>query len=197
MLELARTSAPLVAGMIPVRVGARRMLDIAGSHGLYGAALCRRHPGMQSVVLDLPQALPIARRLAEAEGISDVVEHREGDMLAGNYPGGQDVILYSNILHHFSPEQSIGMLRHARAALDDNDGRQGGVVAIWDVERRPDNAGPELVGDASALFFRLTSDSSVFTAAEYAGWMQQAGFREVQTKRHMLQPSLVLTVGKK
>ena len=33
------------------------MLDIGGSHGFLSATLCRRHAGLRSVVLDLPEAI--------------------------------------------------------------------------------------------------------------------------------------------
>ncbi|MBU1943717.1 MAG: hypothetical protein KKE36_08620, partial [Actinobacteria bacterium] len=37
MLETARPVAPWVAAQVPIRTGATRLLDIGGSHGLYGA----------------------------------------------------------------------------------------------------------------------------------------------------------------
>jgi len=43
MLEIARLEARVVTPRIPVRRSAVRLLDVAGSHGLFGAALCRRH----------------------------------------------------------------------------------------------------------------------------------------------------------
>src|SRR5207237_7259441 len=76
MMEVARFSAPIVADRVPVKAGARHLLDIAGSHGLFGAAICRKHPPMKSTVLDLPVAIDHARELARAEKIDDVVEHR-------------------------------------------------------------------------------------------------------------------------
>lgn len=68
MLEIARFDAPILAARVPVRRGARRLLDIAGSHGLLGAALCRKHPPMTSVVLDLPQAVETAREPRRRKG---------------------------------------------------------------------------------------------------------------------------------
>ena len=81
MLELARIDAPVVAARVPVRKGATSLLDLAGSHGFIGAAICRRHPPMRSTVIDLAQAVAHARPLAHDAGIDDVVTHREGDLL--------------------------------------------------------------------------------------------------------------------
>src|SRR5215213_3660686 len=35
----------------------RDMLDIGGSHGFYSAELCRKHPALRSMILDLPDAV--------------------------------------------------------------------------------------------------------------------------------------------
>ncbi len=58
MRSVAGLSAAEVARRVPVPKGAQRMLDIGGSHGYYSVVICRRHPGLRSVVLDLPQARP-------------------------------------------------------------------------------------------------------------------------------------------
>jgi hypothetical protein len=192
MTELASLAAPHVAKLVPVRSGATSLLDVAGSHGIFGAAICRLHPGMRSTVLDLPAAIPHARALAKEKGIHDVVTHIEGDMAAGNYPADQDVVFFGNIMHHFSPEQNVQILRHAHGCLNSD-----GTAAIWDIEHTPENAPAEVAGDTLALYFRIISTSSTFTAEEYRSWMGRAGFRDVQTRRHPLQPRFVLTTGRK
>jgi hypothetical protein len=62
MLEMARFDAPILARRVPVRKGATRLLDVAGSHGLMGAAIARKHPPMRSTVVDLPAAIQHAHR---------------------------------------------------------------------------------------------------------------------------------------
>jgi hypothetical protein len=52
------------------------MLDIGGSHGYHSVVICRRHPGLRSVVLDLPQAIRHAAPLLADEGMGDRVVHR-------------------------------------------------------------------------------------------------------------------------
>ena len=114
MLETARFDAPVLARHVPVRSGATRLLDLGGSHGLMGATLCRKHPPLRSTVLDLPPAIEHARGLAEREGIADVVEHRAGDLTTDDLGRGWDVIVLSNILHHFQPDQIVTILQRAR-----------------------------------------------------------------------------------
>jgi tRNA A22 N-methylase len=47
--------------------GARDLLDIGGSHGYYSVALCRRHPTLRAVILDLPQAVVHAETILASE----------------------------------------------------------------------------------------------------------------------------------
>lgn len=191
MLELARFDAPILAARVPVRKGARRLLDIAGSHGLLGAAICRRHPPMRSVVLDLPRAVEAARELAREAGVDDVVEHRAGDLHTADFGTDQDVVLLSNILHHFRPDANVAILRRAQACLAPE-----GTVAIWEIER-PDRGAKAGAGDGAALFFRLTSTAACYSGKEYAGWLAEAGFTRVRIERPVLSPGGVLVTGRR
>lgn len=182
MLELARSHAPILARHVPVPRGARLLLDVAGSHGLLGAAICRRHPPLRSRVLELPAALEAARRLASEEHLEDLVEHAAGDARTGELGTGADVILLANILHHFSPEENLDLLRRARRAM-----APGGTLAIWEIERRP-HAPSELARDATALFFRLTSSSRCFSASDYGEWLAAAGLGPARAFRSPLAP---------
>lgn len=191
MMEVARFSAPIVADRVPVRAGARRLLDIAGSHGLFGAAICRKHPPMTSTVLDLPAAIEHARELARAEKIDDIVEHRAGDILVADYGRDNDVALLSNILHHFDEETNVKLLRRAFDSLTTR-----GTVAIWEIEA-PEKDSKPTHGDGAALYFRLTSTARCYHGSEYARWLERIGFNEVRVMRPALSPGSVLVVGRK
>jgi SAM-dependent methyltransferase len=191
MLETARFLAPMVAALVPIRPGARRLLDVAGSHGLYAALLCRAHPPLRAEVLDLPQAVRESRALAQAEGIDDVVTHREGDALLDDLGSDYDAIFLGNILHHFTPEQCRNLTRRARRAL-----APGGTVAVWEIRRPAADEPPELFGDAFALFFRVTSTARCYAEAEYTGWLCDAGFVDVTVQPTPLAPAQLLLTGR-
>jgi 2-polyprenyl-3-methyl-5-hydroxy-6-metoxy-1,4-benzoquinol methylase len=191
MLEIARLQAPILAGRVPVRRGAQRLLDVAGSHGLFGAAICRKHPPMRSVVLDLPQALGSARALAQEEGIADLVEHRAADLATADFGADHDVVLLANILHHFQPDSIAEILAKAHACL-----APSGTVAIWEIER-PEPTSKAGAGDGAALFFRLTSMASCYSGDEYARCLTAAGFTRIRIQRPRLSPGSVLVTGRK
>jgi hypothetical protein len=191
MLELARLQAPVIASHVPVPSSASRLLDVAGSHGLIGAAICRKHPPMRSTVIDLPQALPHARLLAAREGIVDIVEHREGDLLTAPYGADYDVVVLASILHHFVPETNVSILARCREAM-----RSGGTVVIWDVEA-PVPGTRVTSGDGAALYFKLTSTAGAYHGDVYGEWLTRAGFRDVHIVRPMTTPGNVLVTAKR
>jgi hypothetical protein len=190
MLDLARAAAPILARLVPVKRGARTLVDIGGSHGLLGAAICRKHPPMRSIVLELPAAVGEARAAAQRAGVDDVVQHRAGSVLEDGVPADADVVLLANVVHHFTRHDAIAVLRKARDAMT-----AGGTVAIWDFDRPASGASPELAADATALYFRLTSTSQVVPGDEYGAWLREVGFRKVQLKRSVFAPFQVLALG--
>jgi demethylspheroidene O-methyltransferase len=144
---------------------------------------------MRSTVIDLPQALEHSRALAREAGYSDLVDHREGNLL--NDPlEKSDAALLANIFHHFRPSDVTALLARVRAVL-----RPGGTVAIWELEApRTDRQADH--GDLMALFFRLTSTSGTYHGSQYANWVAEAGFSAVRVLRPRSSPGRVLVLAR-
>jgi ubiquinone/menaquinone biosynthesis C-methylase UbiE len=167
--ELARLSADDVAKAIKLS-NPRSLLDVAGGHGWFAAALCRRYPGLQATVVDLPGSVNVGREIMRETGTTSVT-FREGDMLTGDLGGPHDVALAFSILHHLQPEDRTRLLRRIRAALE-----PGATIAILDMFR-PDGEEPRVASAATfALFFHLTSGADVLSERELAAHLQTAGF---------------------
>jgi SAM-dependent methyltransferase len=171
MRAMANAFAAEAVRRMPVPKGARRMLDIGGSHGYYSVALCRRHDGLRSEVLDLPEAVEQAAPLLAAEGMGDRVVHRADDALTADLGTGvYDLVLIAQLVHHFSEEQNRELAARVAAAL-----RPGGVLAVLD-EFRPRTA--KEAGQVGALlefYFALTSQSGTWAVEEIADWQRRAG----------------------
>ncbi len=149
---------------------APRVLDIGGGPGLYAREFLRR--GAAHVTLfDLPDTVDY---VAEAYGLEDVerLELARGDFLVDPLPEGPyDVALLSNILHIYSPEQNLELLRKVHGAL-----RPGGVVAVGDMVR---GRSPRAARFAIVMLLR-TEAGDTYTAAEYREWLEHAGFEGVR-----------------
>jgi SAM-dependent methyltransferase len=167
------------------------MLDLGGSHGLYGALICRQHPPLRSEVWDLPAAIEPARALARNEGIDDVVSHRAGDARTLELGADStDVVFLGNLVHHFTPAENQDLLGRIKKAL-----RPGGTVAIWDFKLPEADSPPDLVSAGLALHFRLGSATRCYGAAELTDWLRSAGFSEV-TCQPTPAPAQILLTGR-
>ncbi len=171
MRAMANAFAGEAVRRMPVPKGARKMLDIGGSHGYYSVALCRHHDALRSEVLDLPQAVEQAAPLLAAEGMGDRVVHRAGDALASDLgTDAYDLVLVAQLVHHFSEAQNRELAARVAASL-----RPGGVFAVLDEfrPRTPKEAGQ--LGGLLEFYFALTSQSGTWAVEEIADWQRQAG----------------------
>jgi SAM-dependent methyltransferase len=184
MRALASSSAKEVARRTPVPSGARDMLDIGGSHGYYSVAICRRHPGLRAVILDLPEAVNHAEPILAREGMGDRVRHRAGNALTDDL-GTQawDLVFIANLVHHFDEQANRDLVRRIARAL-----RPGGILVIQDFIRLQQPGEGGQIGALNELFFALTSQSGTWSLAEIAGWQQEAGLVPRKPRRLLTLP---------
>jgi hypothetical protein len=168
--ELARLSAPEVAKAIRLSDEPTALLDVAGAHGWFSAELCRRHQSLRATVLDLPGSARVGREIIANAGMSDRVEHRDGDMFESELGGPYDGVLLFDIVHHLSGEQIVTLLRRLRAAM-----KPGATIAVLDMFRS-DAKRQRSSAAALGLFFHLTSGADLPSPGELADYLSQAGF---------------------
>jgi 2-polyprenyl-3-methyl-5-hydroxy-6-metoxy-1,4-benzoquinol methylase len=188
--QIARLSSAEVAKAIPLAKGAHSILDVAGAHGEFSMALCRRHEGLRATIVDLPGSAKVGEQIVAEAGMSDRVRHLVGDMFEVNYDGPYDGALAFNIIHHLSPEQARALFARIRAVL-----RPGAPFAVLDLY---DRAGGQQANTASilGLFFHLTSGADTYTVEEVSRWMGESGFGSVDVKSFRTLPDLRLLVAK-
>lgn len=171
MRDLARLNGAEVGWRTPVPRGAKDLLDIGGSHGHFAAQLCRRYPGLRAEILELPAAIAASAPILAEEGMGDRVVHRAGDALHDDLGEGcWDVILISQLVHHFSDAQNAALMQRAGRAL-----RPGGVLVVQEVIRPGDASASGTAGTLLDLYFAATSESGTWPVETISGWLQAAG----------------------
>ncbi|WAJ46419.1 class I SAM-dependent methyltransferase [Mycobacterium sp. Aquia_216] len=173
MRALAGLTAHEVAEVIPVPSGATDMIDVGGSHGHYSVALCRRHPHLRSVVLDLPEAVRVSAPLLATEQMGARVAHLEADALTHDFGvESYDVVLLCNLAHHLSAAENAMLFRRLGRAL-----RPRGVFAMIEPLRLEPGYGASQFAALNELYFGVTSRSGTWTASDTAGWQRDAGLQ--------------------
>jgi predicted O-methyltransferase YrrM len=171
MCSRAAVSAAEVARRTPVPRGARAMLDVGGSHGLYSTAICRRHPALRAVILELPAAIEHVAPLLAREGMEDRVTLRAGDVLTEDLGSEKyDLVFLSQIVHHFDADTNRELAGRIARAL-----RPSGTMVIQEVIR---TATPTAAGQMAGLldlYFALTSKAGTWAFTEMAAWQTDAG----------------------
>ncbi len=187
----ARLIGPPLARLVRTDRPPERALDVAGGHGMYAAALCKRWPGLRCEVLDLPQAAAVGREMVEEEGLSDRVTFREGDLREAEWGEGYDLVLLFNILHNLEGPECAEAVRKARAAL-----RPGGTLAIADSEHAGEEGNLSAVAGFNELFFFLLSGSRAWPEPDIRGWLTEAGFEQVKRGTTLALPGLILLTAR-
>jgi 2-polyprenyl-3-methyl-5-hydroxy-6-metoxy-1,4-benzoquinol methylase len=191
MRALAAGTSREIARKLPVPRGATRMLDIGGSHGLHSVELCRLHPALASTILERPEAIERSRQHLAAQGMGDRVRHQAGNALEDDLGEGvYDLVLISNLVHHFSVEENAALARRVFRAL-----KPDGVYVIGDYARGDRPGARGAIGATGDLYFALTSTSGAWSRAEMAEWQRGAGFRVGKAIRFVSMPVFVCQPG--
>ena len=188
--QLVRISSAEVAKAIPLARVARALLDVAGAHGEYSMALCRRHEGLRATIVDLPGSAAVGEEIVAEAGMSDRVRHLVGDMFEVDYDGHYDGALCFNIIHHLSPDQIRALFRRIHASL-----RPGSPLCVLALYDRPGGKQANLAS-ILGLFFHLTSGADTYTVDEVSRWMGESGYGKVEVKSFRNLPDLRLLVAK-
>ncbi|WP_170937304.1 MULTISPECIES: methyltransferase [Rhodomicrobium] len=148
-----------------------QVVDIGGATGALMYVLMHANKKLRGVVFDLPSIVEHARVAASAEGLSDRVEIGGGDFFE-DVPAG-DLYLLKWILHDWSDEASLRILRNCRRRLLPN----GRIILVeWIIGDLGDGGMAPLM-DVNMMVL-LSGRERTFE--EYRRLLETSGFRDVR-----------------
>jgi SAM-dependent methyltransferase len=192
MRNLAGLAAEEVTARFPMPPAATDMLDIGGSHGHYSVCLCREHPDLKSVILDLPDAVRYAAPILAEENPGGRVTHRPGNALTDDLgERSVDIVFMSQLVHHFTDDQNRALLKKIARAL-----RPKGVCVMLDSIRpkRPGEGGQTAA--LLDLYFAMTSESGTWPLETMQDWLRGAGLTPEKPVWLRTMPSGALVAGR-
>jgi ubiquinone/menaquinone biosynthesis C-methylase UbiE len=157
----------LSSGPVP-----RRVLDIAAGHGLFGLAVARRAPAARIVAVDWANVLEVTRENADAAGVQDRYEFIPGDVFTTDLGGGYDVVLLTNLLHHFREDECESLLRKIHSALE-----PGGRLLTLEFVPNEDRVTPPIPASFSLMMLGLTAAGDAYTMKQHKRMLANAGFQ--------------------
>lgn len=105
-----------------------KIVDVAGGHGAFLAAVLTANPQARGVLYDRPEVIADAGLPLKQAGVSDRCEFVSGDFF-DSVPAGGDAYLLSNIIHDWDDEHSERILTNCRAAMADH----GRILLVEDL----------------------------------------------------------------
>ena len=148
--------------------GVSTLADIGGGNGSLLTATLRKYPEMKGLLFDLGHVTDRAKANFQAAGLNDRCEVREGDIFA-SFPLGADSYLMRHIIHDWSDEQSIQILKNCRAVMP----QHGRVLIVEPVVPAGNDPSPAKDQDIAMLIYPGGMER---TEEEYRELFAAAGF---------------------
>jgi len=167
------------------------VLDIAAGHGNYGITIARKNPNAKIVAVDWPSVLTVAQENAQAAGVSDRYSTRPGSAFETDLGSGYDVVLLTNIFHHFDKPTCETLMRRVYAAL-----KPGGKAVTLEFVPNEDRVTPPAAAAFSLNMLVGTDAGDAYTFSEYEKMFTNTGFAKTTIHQVMGMPQQVLISGK-
>src|SRR5713226_2972441 len=178
-VNFARSMAPLTtvsAGFIAELAGAKegkacKVLDIAAGHGMFGISIAKQNPNAQITAADWAPVLAVAKENAAAAGVADRVSFRPGSAFEADLGEGYDVVLLTNIFHHFDIPTCEKLMRRVHLAL-----KPGGKAITLEFVPNEDRVTPTMAAAFSLIMLANTDAGDAYTLAQYEKMFRNVGF---------------------
>jgi len=148
------------------------VIDVGAAEGCLPAQVALRHPHLTGGGFDLPPVGPFFDNYARSLGLADRLHFYPGDFFVDPLPSG-DVLVMGRILHDWSLEEKLTLLRKAHHALP-----EGGALIVYetivDDDRRENTFG--LLMSLNMLI--ETPAGFDYTAADCRSWLAEVGFSD-------------------
>lgn len=166
-----------------------RVFDAGCGYGGCGRALIEQWGGSVRGI-DRESSVAFAREFADTAGIADRAEYQAGDLFDEDWDGPYDVVLLSNVLHGYPPEQARDLLARSVAALNDDNS----VLVLNEIV--PDDTETDPVGAFFSLQMLMTSEGYAHDLATYAAWLNEVGYTVRRQLRSPTGPGTLIVAAK-
>jgi|ERR1711879_277673 len=162
-----------------------KVLDVGGGTAINAIAIAQRFPHLHITVIDIEQSAMVARANVLAAGLDDRITVLACDFFENDLPKGHDCVLFSHQLVIWTPDENVGLLKKAKAALEPN-----GRVVVFNSMSNDDGTGPLMAALDSVYFAAIPAQGGmIYSFQDYVNWLTEAGFsKTTQTKCHGFTP---------
>lgn len=154
--------------------GYHRLVDVGGATGHLALAALARYPEMQAVLFDLPQVIDAVRMEVALSPLASRLTFAQGDFFAEETIPESDVYGLGRILHDWTDEKAIAILRSLHQRLP-----EGGGVLLAEKLLNHDKSGP-VSAQLQSLNMLVCAEGRERTLAEFRALFEASGFGHVR-----------------
>jgi 3-hydroxy-5-methyl-1-naphthoate 3-O-methyltransferase len=163
-----------------------RMMDIGGGSGVYAIQVVKANPHMIATVIDLEAVCQVAEQYIKSYNLEDKIKTKPLDFFKEDIPKGYNVAFLSLILHDYSEEKGIGLLKKIYDGLAND-----GVVVISEWLLNDEKTGPAASALMGLNMIVETYGGKNYSYAEIVDMLNQAGFKRTE-KRPLAGPAEIV-----
>lgn len=181
MTGISTAEATLIAARFPWK-RFRTFVDVGGAQGAFATRVALTHRHLTGINYDLAAVGPIFKEYVASFGLDDRLTFVSGDMNEGPLPQA-DVISFGHLLHGYGEATRRRLIAKAYAALP-----PGGSLLVYDAMVN-NKSRYRFMSLLSSLNIMLeTREGFEATTAQCAGWLRDAGLRDI-TITHLVGPT--------
>ena len=111
-----------------------KVLDIGAGSGALSICVAQSHHQLRFTLLDMPQICTLAQEYIDKALLTNRISVHPSDMFDDPFPDRHDTVLFSQILHDWTPKQGMQLLQKAVLSMPD-----GGWIIIHEKLTQPHN----------------------------------------------------------
>lgn len=173
------------AGLLPARALARRfdfsrfthLADLGGGSGVYAIEVLRRFPKLKATLVERSEVCRIAQEYINAAGLGDQITTEARNIFQDPLPAGADLVLLSQVVHDFSPEENGNLFRHVHEQLPSK-----GMLLVSEWLMDEDYHGPLAAALLSLNMLVDTRSGRSYSFGDLSELLRAAGFTSIQRK---------------
>jgi len=173
MHDRGKKQAPAQIAKIDLQ-NVESVLDVGGGSGCFTMEFIRRKPGLKSAIFDLPNVIPISKKIIMKEGFSGKIEHYGGDYTSDDLPTGFDLVFLSAIIHSNTPETNQLLVNKCFHSLNPH-----GKIVIQDWIMNESKTEPVQGAIFSINMLVGVEGGDCYSEREVRTWMKNAGFADI------------------
>lgn len=189
MNEIGKANAKIIAHNLNLS-SYKKLLDLGGGPGSYSIELLKKNPNMSAVIVDLPLTLEVAREVIKTEGMEERIGLKEGDFfndLHCDLGSGYDAAIISNVLHIEDETRNRAVLKNVFNTM-----QSPGIIIIHESIIDEGRTSPPDRALFAVNMLVHTERGNCYTFNEIKGWLQEAGFDNIEFIDCFERPSLMV-----